>query len=267
MRKSIFFTIMLIFLFSCGKKEAPPSPDIFAPDIAGVNFYINNQIKVSFSEKVQEALDSVLLVNDSSENTKNRFFRNNVLFIQYTEPPEKISLFGIKDQANNRKDFKDIKIKGSPIPDTLKPRVERMVFRDTLIVIEFDEIVETCSAQLYPDNIEFNAMTEGRRSKVYFTDSLKAYPLQVVIEGIKDIAGNINAERIEKVFFMEGDTLLNRTLGFTCIAGTVAKIMNEDSVIIRTGQSQLSGNIIITGIAPGIYIIDNGETVFDTIIE
>ena len=159
MKKNTFLLIVIVFLFSCGKKEAPPSPDIFAPDIAGVNFYINNQIRISFNEKVRETLDSVLLINDSREKTKNIFFRNNALFIQYKVPPVKISVFGIRDQANNKRDFKEIMIKGFAIPDTLKPRVERIVFRDSLLVIEFDEIVETCNTALYPDNIKFHAVT------------------------------------------------------------------------------------------------------------
>ena len=262
--KKIYFLILITFFISCGKKEPPPSPDIFAPGIVEAVYSINNQINITFTEVLDNKVDSVFLMNDTMRNKENDCYTNKtVLTIQYNndEGYKSIDVFGIGDKFDNKKNYIGIPIKGAHIIDTIPPFVERVVFQDSVIRIVFSEIVDTFEVEIYPLYIKtMEIKTEKNRINVYIDDTINLYQKEVIVSDYCDKHNNIGKTTIR--YEQYSDSSYNSQINIEKYKPfEYIYLLRDDSLVLYRGLTDSLGNYSFKDLLRGIYYIQNDSII------
>lgn len=257
--KRVYWILIAIIIAGCGKKLPPPSPDIFAPGLIRADFYINNEIRFTFTEDLSGTIDSgFLMINDSTLAISEYYADRTVLAVQYREEMNYTgaSLYGVADKNNNKRDFTDIHINGTLIRDTMAPRISKTFFADSTIRIVCSEHIDSVYAVLLPEYVQIKYMhTEGNRLDIALRDSVGIYPKRVILYHISDIAGNainnmIVSEQLNDSFFSYSitDTV-------NALSGERA-LYNIDTLHIHSAFPDSLGIIMFDGLSEGIYYIE-----------
>ncbi len=253
MKKVLFIFLIILFFLNCGKKLPPPSPDIFSPKLINSIYAQNNQIQCSFNENLSNNLDSII-INDSI-NIENYYVSGNVLHLLYNNKTiNNISLFGISDKNKNKKDFLNIKIKGHPIVDTLKPVIRNIAFFDTLIVVQFNEFINDCNFDLYPEYLEYKKDIIKNRCLIHINDTINIYAIQFIHNNTTDLQENINNNNKIKYFINDYDSSYIYSIKLDSINNESLFIYTPDTILLYKEYSH-NNKIEFSHLMAGEYLI------------
>lgn len=256
--KRIIILLAVFTLVSCGKKLPPPSPDIFAPGLIRADFFINSEIRFTFSENISGSIDSGFLYTEDTIMPVERYYADGAaLAVQYQVEADyiKADLFGVADRNGNKRNFIHVSINGSLIKDTMAPALSNPVFADSVIRIVFSEYIDSVHAVLLPSYVKSRRMyTEGNRFNIVFTDSVSIYPRRVILYHVSDIAGNIlNNIIISQTY--DDSMFANSITESLPVYGGEIRLYNIDTLHIHSAFADSSGIVRFDGLSQGIYYI------------
>jgi hypothetical protein len=166
--RTVKLCLLLTLIMGCGKRGLPPSPDRWAPKLAGVRAVDRNHVDLFFSEKMDRTAaarrQSYVAVDLESETLKvhsSHLLSNGQTIRLTTETQNTIeySIFvsRVTDAAGNEVRPGSMKsFKGSSERDTTRPQVREIypadgsvgVPADSALLVSFSETMDTSSVSL-----------------------------------------------------------------------------------------------------------------------
>jgi len=268
--KKYLLVLALLLLFACGKKDIPPSPDIFAPGITSVEYSINSQIKCTFSENISDKVDSVVFgIPGGSVKASSFFTDKNTLFAYCGDvlKIQTISIFGIRDKSENKKSFYSVTPKGFLFADTISPFILKSGYTKGRINVETSELIKKIDMYIFPLDTKYRTEITALGVRAIIENDTFNEPLQLLVVEIEDLAGNVNLQRYNKVF-SENDSIYGKIIQMEGFA-TGEKVQLSDSAgrIIRAEYSDELGSIRFTNLKEGSYRIFSEKMEQDTFIK
>jgi hypothetical protein len=154
LRRTGLLCIALLLICGCGKRGPPPSPDRWAPKLAGANPVDRNHLDLVFSEEMDKnaagGIDSYTVVDDEGETLRvyAAYLLPNgqaVRLTTETQESVKYSVFvsGVTDDAGNELRPGSAKsFRGSSDRDTTRPHVRTIYPSDGAISVPLDSTVQ-----------------------------------------------------------------------------------------------------------------------------
>ncbi|MFO8062400.1 MAG: hypothetical protein R6U31_05690 [bacterium] len=249
-RTILLITAIIIIMAGCGKKEMPPSPDIFAPKFVSASYTTNSRIMLRFNESIDRNIDSVLLGDSVFRKAEDYSIENNVLYIYYKKTPTRFRIYGLSDPAGNSIDEAG-EISGNPLVDSIPPSISRTAFNDSLILLVMSEPVRDYSLDVLPDYISYETEAKSERVYVHYRDTMGTYPVVLFIDSISDYSGNtgLTGRRIQ----FAGDSLIDYRQAGLPQSIDFVNVYSADTVLIDRLENKNS--IIETKMLPGIYYL------------
>lgn len=262
------FFIILFLLISCGKKDAPPSPDIFAPGLVSSSYSVNNMIMCVFSENISDKLDSVLIESPSGRKRAVIINTEGASMSIYTgEKTEESVLFiyGLKDKSGNSRNFLKVKPKGRPIEDTTAPYVKKSGYLSGRMSVEFSEPVKDFSFKIFPENLQYTKNISQMGAALEIGDSANI-PVQILVYSMTDLTGNKFSGCYSKTF-SQNDSIYSNTLNLNGYEKADTVFLTDSSGIkIREDIADETGSVHFTKLASGIYYYDYKGISKDTLL-
>jgi len=263
--KRVFFFLLTFFLFlSCGKKLPPPSPDRIKPSVRNIYYFQDGKIKIETSENIS-SIDSIKIEYD--DTIKNEKFyidgKNIYLWYDQTKNVLKVDIFSISDLNGNKNYIKDLKVKGEKIKDTLPPKILKSSQTDTLITLLFSENVGKIFFKILPENIDYKDSLFGEKLVLKIKNE---DVVQMVVDSIFDLSGNIGKDRWENYFFTEK---IDEKFSLKLTTDKISEkfiLLDIDGKILRENISDKDGNISFLYLKRGRYTVKGENFIKDTLI-
>lgn len=269
MKKFLFLFFALIF-FSCGKKLPPPSPDIFPPKLLSAHYSENEQVKFDFSERIDKTTDSVFAaVTADSPFSLKGYSEGSSYFLYYTDtlPLKYVSLFGIRDIEENKKDFINIKIAGEPLKDTVPPKIVKNVKTDSTMIFEFTEDVFVGEIIILPSYVSFYDTIIKNKIIIKFTDTLGFYPIDVAFVSLKDKKENVFPAPVYFRFTDQSESLYGFSLKIKNVSPNKKfDVLSSDSIKIMTRFSLSDSQVLFEKLSSGRYFVSGEGFCLDTLL-
>lgn len=264
MKRVYFFLLTIFLLLSCGKKLPPPSPDRIKPTVKNIYFFQDGKIKIETSEKVS-SLDSIKVGYD--DTTKNEKFyidgKNIFLWYDQTKNVLKVDIFSISDLNGNKNNIKDLKVKGEKLKDIVPPKILKSSQNDTLITILFSENVKEIFFKIFPDDVVYKeSLFDEKLVLKMNNDNI----IQMVIDSICDLSGNIENDRWESYFFTDK---LEEKFSLKLKTDKISKkfiLLDMDGKILRENISDDEGVISFLYLKRGRYTVKGEDFIKDTLV-
>ena len=155
---------------------------------------------------------------------------------------------------DNAVDVVDYKISGKEIIDTIIPYIKQFIYSDTIIKLICSEFIDSYSIEIYPEYVKYSNDKTKNKIYIHLMDTLGTYPIELVVNNIKDMNGNENNKDIAKYFFNKGDTLFLYSIEIPSIEKNLF-IYNTDTIIIGKNFSNGKDSIIFRNLMQGEYYI------------
>ncbi|MDY6786995.1 MAG: hypothetical protein SVK54_02605 [candidate division WOR-3 bacterium] len=250
MRHAILLITAIILMTGCGKKEMPPSPDIFAPKFVSASYTTNSRVMLRFNESIDRSIDSVFLGDTALWRAEDYVIENNVLYVYYKKTPSIFRIYGIEDRAGNSIDEAG-EIPGNPLIDSIPPSIVRTTLNDSLILLTMSEPVRDYSIDILPRYLSYETEAMSEKIYVHYKDTMGTYPIVMIIDSVSDYSGNTAAVRERRQF--GGDSLIEYKETGIPLSIEFVNVYSADSMLIDRLENKNS--IIKTKMLPGIYYL------------
>ena len=251
MKQTILLITIIIIMAGCGKKEMPPSPDIFAPKFVSASYTTNSRVMLRFNESIDRSIDSVFLGDTALWRVEDYSIENNVLYLYYKKTPSIFRIYGIADRAGNSIDEAG-GISGNPLIDSIPPSIVRTALNDSLILVTMSEPVRDYSLDVLPRYLSYETEAISDRIYVHYKDTIGTYPIVMIIDSVSDHSGNTAAIKERRQF--GGDSLIDVMESGIPLSIEFVNVYSPDSMLIDRLVNKNS--IIETNMLPGIYYLE-----------